>query len=105
MKDATCTVRDIAIDDGMLVQGFVRVLDASERGGDFRLLMLCDEDPIVWRLGFAIATPGEPHGCLTGLTYLGRWGQDVVFMHPPTRATDEPWKPHQADMTLVEPTR
>lgn len=87
-KDATCTVRERVVDDGMLVRGFVRVLDHCEHDGDMFLLMLTDADPIVWRLSFVLVGLDEPHECLTGLTYVGRWNGDAVFMHPPTRADE-----------------
>ena len=115
MKDDACTVRDIEVPGSLVVDvpGFVRVLESYEDGKDFhpsrfRLLVLCDADPIIWRLRFEVVTvDGPPVPCLTGLTYVGRWRAmgAAVFMHPPTRADDVPWKPHQADMTLVEPER
>ena len=117
MKDDACTVRDIEVPGSHVVdvQGFVRVLECYEDGKDFhpsrfRLLVLCDADPIVWRLRFEVVTVDGPAvPCLTGLTYVGRWLDRwlgaVVFMHPPTRADDVPWAPGRADMTLVEPER
>lgn len=117
MKDDACTVRDIEasgprIGEHIDVPGFVRVLQCYD-DQDFcparlRLIVLCDADPIVWRLRFEVVSiDGPPVPCLTGLTYVGRWRAmgAAVFMHPPTRADDVPWKPHQADMTLVEPER
>ena len=112
-KDATCTVRDIEVtahhvvdvagfvrvlDHVVDVAGFVRVLDFYEDDSVFypsrlHLLVLCDADPIVWRLRFEVVTPGDTRECLTGLTYIGRWGSDAVFMRPPTRAGDAPWSP------------
>ena len=106
MKDATCFVRVAVVKDGQVdVPGFVRVLDLSYSDMfTLRLLVLCDEDPIVWRLRLQVVQLDAPTPCLTGLTYLGRWpNRGVVFMHPPTRASDEPWQPHRADMTLVVP--
>lgn len=108
MKDDACTVRDIEVTGSHVVDvpGFVRVLES--RGHTFRLLVLCDADPIVWRLRFEVVTiDGPPVPCLTGLTYVGRWqARDAaVFMHLPTRADDVPWAPGRADMTLVEPER
>lgn len=114
MKDDTCTVRDIEVPGSHVVDvpGFVRVLEFRTIGDgwyswSFRLLILCDADPIVWSLRFEVVPMGESRPCLTGLTYLGYWQARgaVVFMHPPTRAEDTLWKPHQADMTLVEPAR
>ena len=110
MKDDACTVRDIEVcGEHIDVAGFVRVLDSYEDGaGALHLLVLTDADPIVWRLRFEVARiDGPPVPCLTGMTYVGCWvgRRAAVFMHPPTRAGDEPWKPHQADMTLVKPAR
>ena len=117
MKDDACTVRDIEVPGSHVedVPGFVRVLESYEDDRDFypsrlRLLVLCDADPIVWRLRFEVVTiDGPPVPCLTGMTYVGRWqGRPsiaAVFMHPPTRADDVPWAPGRADMTLVEPER
>ena len=115
MKDAACTVRDIEVPVTprvVDVPGFVRVLEFSD-GADahtFRLLILCDADPIVWRLRFEVITIDAPQpstACLTGLTYVGRCHARgaAVFLHPPTRAGDVPWEPGRADMTLVEPER
>ena len=105
MKDAACTVRDIEVPVAprvVDVPGFVRVLEFYEDDRDFypsrlRLLVLCDADPIVWRLRFEVVSiDGPPVPCLTGLTYVGRWTScasvaspcgAVVFMHPPTRVT------------------
>jgi hypothetical protein len=105
LKDATCVVRDIEVRAQYTdVAGFVRVLDSYEVGtGNLHLIVLCDADPIVWRLRLELIIVGAPAPRLTGLTYIGRWGGGVAFMHPPTRAGDEPWKPHQADMTRVKP--
>lgn len=117
MKDDACTVRDIEasgprVGEYVDVPGFVRVLrcydDVDFCPSRLRLIVLCDADPIVWRLRFEVVTiDGPPVPCLTGLTYVGRWRARgaVVFMHPPTRAGDEPWAPGRADMTLVEPAR
>ena len=117
MKDDACTVRDIEAlgpftSEYVDVSGFVRVLKCYD-DDDFcpsrlRLIVLCDTDPIVWRLRFEVVSiDGPPVPCLTGMTYVGCWvgRRAAVFMHPPTRAGDEPWKPHQADMTLVKPAR
>jgi hypothetical protein len=106
VKDATTFVRVFTAKDGQVdVPGFVRALDLGYSDMfALRLLVLCDEDPIVWRLRLAVVQLDTPTPCLTGLTYLGRWpNRGVVFLHPPTRASDEPWKPHLADMTLVAP--
>lgn len=115
MKDDACTIRDIEVNTrGVDVQGFVRVLESRVGVGDdgsagaFRAIVLCDADPIIWRLRFEVVSiDGPPVPCLTGLAYVGRWHDRgaAVFMHPPTRAADTPCKPHQADMTLVEPER
>ena len=109
MKDDACTVRDIEVcGEHIDVAGFVRVIDRYEDDvGSLHLLVLCDADPIVWRLRFEVVPVGESRPCLTGLTYVGHWRARgaVVFMHPPTRAGDEPWAPGRADMTLVEPAR
>ena len=97
MKDDACTVRDIQLPKSHVVDvpGFVRLLESYEDDRHFCparlcLLVLCDADPIVWRLSFVLVALDEPHECLTGLTYVGRWNGDAVFMHPPTRAGDEP---------------
>lgn len=110
MKDATCVVRDIDVTTGTaLVAGFVRVLDSYEGPvtGALHVLVLCDEDEIVWRLCFEVVRIDAPRKgpCLTGLTYIGRWpdAAAVVFMHPPQRSEDVPWEPGRADMTLVTP--
>ena len=115
MKDDDCTVRDIEVPWSHVVdvQGFVRVLESYEDDRHFCparlcLLVLCDADPIVWRLRFEVVTiDGPAVPCLTGLTYVGRWHARgaAVFMHPPTRTDDVPWTPGRADMTLVEPER
>ncbi len=115
MKDDACTIRDIEVpgSHAVDVQGFVRVLESYEDDRDFypsrlRLLVLCDADPIVWRLRFEVVDIGGPPAHLTGLTYVGRWqgrpSSAAVFMHPPTR-DDVPWAPGRADMTLVVPER
>lgn len=106
MKDQICTVRSfIVTGDAVDVPGFVRVLDCTTPSADeIRLIVLCDEDPIVWRLRLQVVQLDTPTPCLTGLAHVGRWsGRGVVFMHPPTRAGDEPWQPHSADMTRVTP--
>ena len=117
MKDDACTVRDIEVcGEHNDVAGFVRILDRYEDdAGSLHLLVLCDADPIVWRLRFEVVDiGGSPGPCLTGLWYVGHWTERAsiaspsgaaVFMHPPTRAADTLWKPHQADMTLVNPER
>ena len=115
MKDDACTVRDIEVPGSHVVDvpGFVRLLESYEDDRHFCparlcLLVLCDADPIVWRLRFEVVTiDGPPVPCITGLTYVGRWHARgaAVFMHPPTRADDVPWAPGRADMTLVEPER
>ena len=107
MKDDTCIIRQyIVTGETVDVPGFVRVLDATAVNERVHLIALCDSDPIVWRLRLQIVHLDTPTPCLTGLANIGRWsGMGCVFMHPPTRADDVPWKPHQADMTLVEPER
>jgi len=116
MKDDACTVHDIEVPGSHVVDvpGFVRVLECKGDAWRLRMLVLCDADPIIWRLRFEVVTiDGPPVPCLTGLSYIGRWFRaniarplgDAVFMHPPTRAEDALWKPHQADMTLVVPER
>ena len=111
MKDDTCIIRQyIVTGETVDVPGFVRVLDATAVDERVYLIVLCDADPIVWRLRFEVVTVDGPAvPCLTGLTYVGRWLDRwlgaVVFMHPPARALDEPWAPGRADMTLVEPER
>jgi len=115
VKDDACTVRDIQLPGSHVVDvpGFVRLLESYEDDRHFCparlcLLVLCDADPIVWRLRFDVVTIGGPLvPCLTGLTYVGRWHARgaAVFMHPPTRTDIEPWAPGRADMTLVEPER
>jgi hypothetical protein len=115
VKDDACTVRDIQLPGSHVVDvpGFVRLLESYEDDRHFCparlcLLVLCDADPIVWRLRFEVVTiDGPAVPCLTGLTYVGRWHAHgaAVFMHPPTRAGDVPWTPGRADMTLVEPER
>ena len=104
-KDVVCTVRVIPFDGAALdVLGFVRVLDTRGTYDDFALFVLCDDSPIVWRLRFEVAVVGRNAVDLTGLVYVGKWHDySVVFMHPPTRADGEAWKPGQADMTLVKP--
>ena len=105
MKDQICTVREfIVAGEAVDVPGFVRVLDCTALDDVVRLIVLCDEDPIVWRLRLQVVQLDTPTPCLTGLTSIGRWsGRGCVFMHPPTRAGDEPWQPHRADMTKVTP--
>lgn len=115
MKDDACTVRDIQLPKSHVVDvpGFVRLLESYEDDRHFCparlcLLVLCDADPIVWRLRFEVVTiDGPAVPCLTGLTYVGRWHarSAAVFMHPPTRTDIEPLAPGRADMTLVEPER
>lgn len=104
MKDDTCTVRDIDLrTESIDVAGFVRILDHyQDGGGRLHLLILCDADPLVWRLRFEVVRIEEPCPRLTGLSYIGRWpSRGVVFMHPRARADDEPWAPGRGDMTLV----
>ena len=111
MKDDTCIIRQyIVTGETVDVPGFVRVLDATAVDERVYLIVLCDADPIVWRLRFEVVSiDGPPVPCLTGMTYVGRWqgrpSSAAVFMHPPTRADDVPWAPDRADMTLVEPER
>jgi hypothetical protein len=107
VKDDACTVRDIEVcGEHIDVAGFVRVLDSYEDGaGALHLLVLTDADPIVWRLRFEVVRVGGVRVCLLGVMSFVGWSPCVVFMHPPTRAGDELWKPHQADMTLVNPER
>ena len=115
MKDDACTVLDIEVPGSHVVDvpGFIRLLESYEDDRDFypsrlRLLVLCDADPIVWRLRFEVVTiDGPAVPCLTGLTYVGLWHARgaVVFMHPPTRTDIELWAPGRADMTIVESER
>jgi hypothetical protein len=102
-KDRACTVREIGLEPEVDVPGFVRVLDSYVSGPFVRIMILCDDDPIIWRLRFEVAPIDAPRPCLTGLTYVGRRGLTAIFHHPPARAGDEPWQPNRADMTLVEP--
>ena len=105
MKDQTCTARKfIVTGETVDVPGFVRVLDCTAVDEIIHLIVLCDEDPIVWRLRLQIVQLDTPTPCLTGLANIGRWsGMGCVFMYPPARAGAEPWVPNRADMTLVTP--